>query len=220
MKLLAVIGITISLLISAPALGKKIQPPPTPSTEWVVVDSQNQVIPLTIHDIVSDGYWHPMVEVYAVYYSLFGGVLYPVPTIITNEGFNTYDYIMFMFMYTESFCTGDPYVKPAHTSNTSMMIRPRAELVYDPNTPDEFNSRIPYLAPAGEAPIVAIKSVMTADGCVNVLMPSGEDYVLEPAFSFSEGQYSDNREDLHALYPPPYHVCRSDDTACINYVAP
>lgn len=36
------------------------------------------------------------------------------------------------------------------------------------------------------------------------------------AFLVTEAQFTDDRDDFHILFPPPYRICAADDINCIT----
>lgn len=63
-------------------------------------------------------------------------------------------------------------------------------------------------------------SQMTLDATISYLNDAGDCISTNQTEQWSvpviEVQFSDFREDLHVLYPPPYRICAADDTDCIT----
>ena len=118
--------------------------------------------------------------------------------------------------YESPNCSGQPFYSALSGSAPSSMLPSWREsvIVIDPfaaGSPNMDARLIFFIDRSQIIPLLAMGSfIIDGGGCLT------QGQVPQFSIPITEDQFSDDRDDFHVLFPPPYRICPADDFDCIT----
>ena len=137
-----------------------------------------------------------------------------------DESRSSYHWVLY---FTVVGCTGNVWVSPFAGHLGTLVPTPQSSMV--PSWEEVAIIPDPFAlgGPDPDAHMIFIMdySQLVLDPFTRSHMKNGvciDDNTINPGYALpvTEAQFTDDRDDFHILFPPPYRICAADDFKCIS----